>query len=279
MNINYLLFFGFLLGSIGFLLFQNTFDFSDGFYFILINMSSLWVLSLVLKDSSIVDIFWGPGIVLAGGYYFLKSGNNSIENILLLSALIFWGVRLGGYLALRNIGQPEDARYQQFRAEGGKNYWWISFFRVFLLQGIIMWIISAIFQVAFAAGDNQISLLSIIGLFLFGTGFIFETIGDAQLYLFKKNPSNKGKVLNTGLWKYTRHPNYFGEAVLWWGFFCFALNHVEGLYYIFAPLFMTFLLVRISGVAMLERNLKTTKPQYKDYIKNTPAFFPWWPKG
>ncbi len=235
----------------------------------------LWLWSLYLKDSSIVDIFWGFGFVILVWSYFFWSGNPTPRSFLFSALVTIWGSRLTIHLGLRNIGKGEDYRYQQFRQADGPKYWWTSYFKVFVLQGVIMWGISSFFPLIQQLPFGSWSLFDGIGVLLWSIGFFFEAVGDWQLTKFKSNPENNGKVLQTGLWKYTRHPNYFGDALLWWGFFFFVLNAKQGWYFIFAPAFMTFLLMRVSGVVLLEKKLKASKPEYADYEKRTAAFFPW----
>ena len=242
-------------------------------------MTLLWVLSLIIKDSSIVDIFWGSGFVLAAFFYAYLIGfeKMNIRQLVLLAMVGIWGIRLTTYLGIRNIGKGEDFRYVQWRKESGKNWWWVSLLRVFFLQGVLLWIISSLFVPAFLTGGG-LQFLDYIGIALWAIGLFFEAVGDFQLMRFKKDPENNGKVMNTGVWRYTRHPNYFGDALLWWGFFCFALANPHGWVFVFCPIFMTFLLLKISGVAMLEKSLKKSKPKYAEYIKNTSAFIPLPPK-
>jgi len=196
---------------------------------------------------------------------------NHIRGIALSVMVTLWGLRLAFHIGARNIGKPEDERYQNFRKEAGSSYWWYSFFKVFLLQGIIMWNLSSIFWLTHNSEIPTLGLFEYIGIGFFVVGFFFETLGDWQLQQFKKNANNKGKVMNKGLWKYTRHPNYFGEAVIWWGFFLFALGTKGGWLYIFVPIFMNFLLRFLSGVPMLEENLLKSKPKYKEYMRKTSA--------
>ncbi|MEN0005716.1 MAG: DUF1295 domain-containing protein [Bacteroidota bacterium] len=241
-------------------------------------LTSLWLLSLVLRDSSIADLFWGLGFVgLAVAYFTLFSSHTSGAKVLLLLVII-WGLRLFIHLSIRNLGKGEDFRYAQWRVEHGAIWWWRSFFQVFLLQGLLLWIIALVFVPALSRTIDW-AWTDYLGLLIWAIGLFFEAVGDWQLMQFRRKPTNKGNVLDTGLWRYTRHPNYFGDAMVWWGFYCFALAHPYGLYFVFCPALMTFLLLRVSGVAMLESSLKETKPQYAEYIRRTPAFFPWWPRG
>ena len=237
----------------------------------------LWLVSLYLKNSSIVDPFWGLLFVVAIWFYFFETEIGDLNRKHLLLALVtIWGVRLSTYLFWRNWGEEEDYRYQKFRKNWGKHYWWGSLLQVFWLQAFLAWLIS---YPLFIAQVSEVSLnwLDFVGVGVWLIGFIFEAGGDWQLTRFKSNPENKGKLLTTGLWKYTRHPNYFGDTACWWGYGLIAL--ASGSYLqLFAPLLMTYLLLKISGVAMVERGLKKTKPGYEEYVRRTSAFLPWWPK-
>jgi steroid 5-alpha reductase family enzyme len=242
-------------------------------------MTLLWGLSIIIKNVSIVDIFWGPGFVISALYYFIETDGYPLRKIIMLILVSIWGIRLSVYLAWRNIGKGEDFRYTQFRKSYGENrYWWISFFQTFLLQGVLMWIISSpLLGAQFYAEKNSLGILDFTGLCSWIIGFCFESIGDIQLARFKADPLNKGKVLNTGLWKYTRHPNYFGDAAVWWGFG--LLSMAAGSFIpVLGSLIMTGLIIKVSGVALLEKSLVEKKPQYKEYIEKTSAFLPWFPK-
>jgi len=244
-----------------------------------VSVSLLWCLSLVLKNVSIVDIFWSIGFVIVGSFYAFKTGEFSPRKYLVLSLLYLWGVRLSLYLLIRNWGKGEDFRYQQFRKNYGVHrYWWVSFFQVFLLQGFLIWLISwPLLSTQFQEANKALTMVDYLAVCCWIIGFVFESLGDYQLQKFKADSTNKGKVLCTGLWKYTRHPNYFGEALIWWGFGLFSV--ATGKYMpLLSPLLMTILLLKVSGVSLLERSLQKTKPRYADYIKQTPAFFPWFPK-
>jgi steroid 5-alpha reductase family enzyme len=190
-----------------------------------------------------------------------------------------WGLRLGGYIYLRNRGHGEDPRYQAMRRNRGSRFWWFSFLQVFLLQGVLMWIIAMpLIQAATANEPDTIWWTDVLGATLWVVGFGFEAVGDWQLKQFKANPANRGKVMDAGLWRYTRHPNYFGDALLWWGLFTIAAGTVSGLLTIISPIIMTVLLLRVSGVALLERSQVRTKPGYQAYIARTSPFIPWFPR-
>ncbi|MBZ0301925.1 MAG: DUF1295 domain-containing protein, partial [Anaerolineae bacterium] len=167
-----------------------------------------------------------------------------------------------------------DYRYARWRAQSGRNWWWLSLFKVNLLQGLVLWIVAVPLIVTLhSPTPDSLTGLDFLGAVLWTIGFVFEAVGDWQLARFKADPAHQGQVLDRGLWRYTRHPNYFGDALVWWGFYSFALA-VGGAWTIFSPALMTFLLVRVSGVAMLEQDLTNSKPQYHDYIRRTSAFFP-----
>jgi steroid 5-alpha reductase family enzyme len=242
-------------------------------------MTILWITSIVLRNVSIVDIFWGLGFVITNIFYFLSAPGNPSRKIILLVLVSIWGLRLSLYLLWRNAGKGEDFRYREFRKRyGERRYWWVSFFQTFLLQGILMWLISApLLGANFAGSETSPMILDFAGCALWLTGIIFEAGGDYQLAKFRSDPSKKGKVLNTGFWKYTRHPNYFGDSAVWWGYglICIA----AGSYFPAAgSLLMTALIIKVSGVALLEKSLHQQKPEYKEYARSTSAFIPWFPK-
>jgi len=242
-------------------------------------MSALWLLSLALKDASIVDIFWGSGFVIVFWLTNLLIHERLTPRIILLGTLVtVWGLRLSAHIFFRNAGKSEDFRYAAWREEASHSWWWRSYFKVFLLQGVLMWVI-AIPLIAAQTGDatGLVKCLDTSGAALWLVGFIFEAGGDWQLKRFKANPDNNRKLLNSGLWSLTRHPNYFGDATQWWGFWLIAAS-AGAFWTIFSPILMTFLLMRVSGVTMLEKTLKETKSGYADYIERTSAFFPWPPR-
>jgi len=242
-------------------------------------MILLWIVSLILKNSSIVDIFWGTGFVVIAWFVYALTPGGFVARKLLISVLAtIWGLRLSLYILTRNWGKPEDFRYQVWRKEAGGSWWWRSFFKVFVLQGILMWIIAAPLVAAqTGALANQLTWLDYVAVPLWVVGFFFEAVGDWQLARFKANPANKGKVMNTGVWRYTRHPNYFGDATQWWAYYLIAAA-AGGFWTIFSPIIMTGLLMRVSGVTLLEKTLKETKPGYKEYVETTSEFVPWFPR-
>jgi steroid 5-alpha reductase family enzyme len=242
-------------------------------------MTLLWLASLALKDSSIVDVFWGTGFVVATWAAFLLTPDGFEMRKLLLSVLVtIWGLRLSLYILMRNWGKPEDYRYQAWREAAGGAWWWRSFFKVFLLQGVILWIVSApLFAAQISAQPDQLTWLDYLAVLVWLIGFTFEAVGDWQLRRFKANPANQGMVLQTGVWRYTRHPNYFGDAVQWLAYYLVALV-AGGWWTLFSPIIMTTLLLRVSGVTLLEKTLKEEKSGYKEYIETTSEFIPWFPR-
>ena len=246
---------------------------------ILVMMAFLWLVSLLLKHASIIDIFWGIGFIVTAWLAFTLTPQGYLPRKLLIGTLVtLWGFRLAIHIGLRNLGKPEDFRYAKWRADHGARWWWLSFIQVFLLQGFLMWVISVPILAGMTSGFPAIlTPLDWLGALLWAFGLFFEAVGDAQLMVFKANPANKGKVFTRGLWKYTRHPNYFGEALVWWGFYLIAF--AAGRWWtIFSPLLMTYLLLKVSGVAMLERTMRQ-KPDFEEYKRRTSAFFPWFPKS
>jgi steroid 5-alpha reductase family enzyme len=247
---------------------------------ILVLVTLLWVLSVILKDVSIVDLFWGFGFVVVNAFYAFMSGEMTTRKILVLVLVSVWGLRLSIYLAWRNLGKGEDFRYREFRRKyGPERYWWVSYFQTFLLQGVLMMIVSVpLLAVNGGTGSNTLGVIDFIGVLVWLTGFSFEAGGDLQLARFKNDPENKGKVLQTGFWKYTRHPNYFGDSAVWWAYALFSIA-AGGYWQIIGSVIMTLLIIRISGVALLEKTLVDTKPRYREYIRKTSAFLPWFPKA
>lgn len=239
----------------------------------------LWIWSIIIKNVSIIDLFWGFGFVVVNGFYVCMSGELNPRKILILILVTVWGMRLSIYLASRNIGKGEDFRYQEFRRNyGAERYWWFSYFQTFLLQGALIMIVSLpLLGISMNKQSGDLNLLDYLGIILWLIGFIFEAVGDFQLSRFKRDAKNKGKVLNTGLWRYSRHPNYFGDSAVWWAYALFSI--AAGSYWqIIGSVAMTLLIIKVSGVGLLEKTLKNTKPQYKEYIQKTSSFFPWLPK-
>jgi len=246
----------------------------------MIMMTFVWMISAIIKNVSIVDLFWGFGFVAIVIFYFINTDGNLPRKVILLTLVAIWGLRLSAYLSWRNYGKGEDFRYREFRKKyGEKRYWWLSFFQTFLLQGLLMWLISApLLGAQYAGAGKNPGVLDFLGILLWIIGFTFEAGGDFQLARFKSDPLNKGKVLDKGFWKYTRHPNYFGDSAVWWGFGLICISAGSWLPALGSAL-MTALIIKVSGVALLEKSLREQKPEYKEYIKKTSAFIPWLPKN
>jgi steroid 5-alpha reductase family enzyme len=235
----------------------------------------LWLVSLVISNASIVDIAWGPGFVVLGVFYLVSGSGAPTARALLVTLLVaLWAIRLALHIGLRNVGAGEDFRYRRWRDESGRAFWWVSFFKVFLLQAVLLWIASSPLLLAQLKDPGaQLDPVDMVGVGLFLFGFGYEVVADWQLARFKRDPSNTGKVMRSGLWSRSRHPNYFGEAVLWWGLGLLAVP-TGGWLALVGPVMITFLLLRISGVALLDAALVNRRQGYAEYIETTPAFFP-----
>jgi len=242
-------------------------------------MLLLWILSLILRDASIVDPFWGMGFVILAWMTYLVNSSTGARPILLLSLTTLWGVRLSLHLSKRNWGHGEDRRYVSMREYHGPRFWWISLFTVFLLQGVLLWFIALPIQAALATSQpTALGWIDAVGGLVWLVGMFFETVGDWQLARFKADPAHAGRVLDRGLWRYTRHPNYFGDFCVWWGLYLIAVG--GGAWWTIAsPLAMSFLLMKVSGVALLESTIVDRRPEYAAYQLRTSPFFPWPPSN
>ncbi len=234
-----------------------------------------WLLSLARKNVTHVDSMWSLFFVIAGlttAAFVLFVEAAPPRLILVLACVSIWALRLCVYLTWRNWGPHEDARYGEIRKNNQPHFWFKSLYIVFGLQAVLAWVISISLHAAITA-TSPLNWLDYAGLALFVFGLAWETLADWQLSRFKANPSNKGKVLNTGLWRYSRHPNYFGEFCVWWAFYLFAL--AGGAWWaMISPILMTLLLLKVSGVSLLESTIVERRPTYAEYIRNTNAFFP-----
>lgn len=240
-------------------------------------MNLLFLLALFLKKNDIVDIAWGMGFIFITVLSLLLIPGLHFRRILVSGFVIIWGLRLAVYIYLRNRGRQEDFRYAQWKKDWGKHWIIRSYLQVFVLQGFFMLTIA---YPLFLLAQNQsdaFSYLDMIGIVLWLTGFFFEAVGDAQMRRFKQDTSNQGKIMDKGLWRYTRHPNYFGEATMWWGIYAITLNMTYGWMAVLSPLIITFLLLKVSGVPMLEKKY-ASNPAYREYIRKTSAFLPMLPK-
>jgi len=239
-----------------------------------------WLLSLRYKDASLVDRIWGALFMAGAWAAAIPAGLDAPRTIVLLLLVSVWALRLSLYLTWRNWGDGEDYRYRDMRANRTGSFALWSLVWVFGLQGALAIFIGLPFTVAIALpGYEPLGWLEAIGIVLWAIGFSFETIGDWQLARFKADPANRGKVMDRGLWRYTRHPNYFGDTVVWWGFFLIAAGSPWGFLTVLSPIAMTALILKVSGVAMLERTIAERRPEYRAYIERTSAFFPWPPRS
>ena len=247
---------------------------------IVVVMLGTWLLSLVLRNASIVDIVWGLGFVVVGWVSFLTTDETGSRQTVLLVLVTIWGARLGAYLLWRNAGKGEDFRYVKMRKHWGPRFPIISLATVFTLQGVLMYLGSLPVQYGMTIDpDHAVGPIGYLGELLWAVGMFFEAVGDWQLARFKADPANAGKIMDRGLWRYTRHPNYFGDFAVWWGIWLVVIDAgLAGWWTVIGPVVMTVLLVRVSGKGLLERNLKRRRPGYDEYIARTSGFFPWPPK-
>lgn len=251
--------------------FANIYLFS--LLFVEAMMCVVFVLAQYRKDNSIVDIFWGTGFCLIALNSYLLTWEYDPRKTLMLMMVLAWGVRLSIYLYLRNKGKGEDYRYAAWRKEWGENAARKAFWKVFMLQGFFMFIISLpvlhVMNFSYKFGN----VLDLIGLAVWLTGFLIESIGDYQLKVFKSRASNKGRIMQEGLWSVSRHPNYLGEVLVWWGIFIVSLNADRWYISLISPMVITWLLTRVSGVPMLEKKYRDNA-EFQEYAARVPAFFP-----
>lgn len=240
-------------------------------------MSLIFMLAWIKKDNSIVDIAWAIGFILVAILTFLLRTGFVTRHVLVTALIFIWGTRLATHIAIRNRGRGEDFRYAQWRKDWGKWFFIRSFFQIYMLQGFLLLIIAYPVMLINHSKETGIVFLDTLGLIIWLIGFFFEAVGDYQLSKFKRKAENKGKIMTQGLWRYTRHPNYFGETAMWWGIFLIALSVKNGWTAVVSPLLITFLLLRVSGVKMLEKKYVDHK-KFEEYAKRTSAFFPWFSK-
>lgn len=234
--------------------------------------SLTWIVSLFRGDVSIVDSLWSLVFLALCATWFYAHGYATPRSVIVFALVACWALRLSAYISWRNWGEGEDARYQAMRRKYSPNFAIKSLFIVFLLQGLLAWIV-AMPLLASVTGSRTLNLIDGLAAVLVLFGILFESIADAQLAAFKSRPDSRGRVMNNGLWRYTRHPNYFGEFCVWWGFYLFAIA-AGGWWSILSPLLMTFLLLRVSGVSLLEKDIAQRRPGYREYAESTNAFFP-----
>lgn len=246
--------------------------------FILAYMTVWFVLAMVRKDNSLADVAWGLGFVMTALITSSSSPTWPVRKVLANALVLAWGLRLFIYISLRKRKKGEDFRYAEWRRKWARFFALRSYLQVFLLQGLFMLVVGL--PVVIINADRQAATLNgldILGAGLWLLGFFFESVADAQLLRFKKEPANRGRVMTSGLWKYSRHPNYFGESLMWWGLSLVALSAANGLLAVLSPALITFLLLKVSGVPLLERRY-AGNPEFEAYAGRTSVFIPWFPK-
>ncbi|MGE0461294.1 MAG: DUF1295 domain-containing protein [Vicinamibacterales bacterium] len=251
----------------------------DSLLALLVLFTILWMASLRLRNASIVDMWWGPAFIVALAAYLGFAWPAHARAWLVLCATTLWAARLAWHIGRRNVGHGEDPRYRAWREQHGSTWWWRSYLQVFLLQAVVAWIVSWPLYFAVRDAGDFPNAWDVAGGVMFAAGWLFEAVADRQLARFKHDPATRGHVMNRGLWRYSRHPNYFGESVLWWGLGIIGAGTPGGTIGLLGPLLITWLLLRVSGVAMLERTLVKSKPGYEEYIARTSAFVPWPPRA
>jgi steroid 5-alpha reductase family enzyme len=246
--------------------------------FLLWGYMSLWfVISLFKRRNDLADVAWGLGFVLLAWTSFFLPGATGTRGVLVGVLVSVWGLRLAWHIHARNRGKAEDYRYLAWRREWGRWFYPRSYAQVYLLQGALLFLISLPVLIINRNASGTFGLLDGIGACVWLFGFFFESVGDAELARFVKDPANKGKLLQSGLWRYTRHPNYFGEVAQWWGIWLVALGVRGGWFAIIGPLTITLLILKVSGIPMLEKKL-AENPNFTEYSRRTSVFFPWFPK-
>lgn len=244
---------------------------------ILAYMTGVFIIAIIKKDNSIVDIAWGIGFILIALFSLFTQRLFLPRHLLITSMIVIWGLRISLHIAVRNWGKGEDPRYAVWRKQWRNNIILRSFLQVFMLQGIILLIIASPIIVINTSTNQSLGMLDLTGLLVWLIGFVFEATGDYQLHRFISNPANRGEVMTQGLWRYTRHPNYFGESVMWWGIWLIAFSVPYGWATIVSPMLITFLLLFVSGIPLAEKQF-AGDAQYEAYKKRTSVFIPWLPK-
>ncbi|MBX9576072.1 MAG: DUF1295 domain-containing protein [Caulobacteraceae bacterium] len=244
-------------------------------------MTALWVIALRLKDVSFIDAVWPMAMLFLALATWPRTGGDETRKLLLVGLCAVWALRLGGYLFVRWWGHGEDRRYKtllESQAEKGRGFAVASLFFVFLPQGAFAWLNSLPVQLGQVAASPAVGWIGWSGVALAAFGIVFEAVADAQLAAFRKDPANKGQVMDRGLWNWSRHPNYFGEACVWWGLYALAAETTPGLWSVAGPIFLTFTLTKWSGIGLTEKGMSDSRPGYADYVRRTSAFVPLPPK-
>lgn len=252
--------------------------FIKGGILVFVYFTAVFFIAQKVNNNSIADIAWGPGFVVLTLYILISSPQLHQRLILGGAFTVIWGLRLFFYISIRNWGKPEDYRYIEMRKKWGeKDYYIKAFIKVFFIQGVFLYIISVPILIMGNAERGNLSFTAFAGALIWIIGFFFEGVGDYQLRKFIRNPKNKGKIMRYGLWKYTRHPNYFGEAAMWWGIYLISLNSFKAAWGIISPITISYLLLFVSGVPLLEKKYMK-REEFREYAKVTNKFFPWFPK-
>jgi steroid 5-alpha reductase family enzyme len=240
-------------------------------------MTTLFIIAMIRKDNSVADVAWGPGFIVVTWAALLINGSYGASQLLVAALVTVWGLRLGIRIFRRNRGRGEDPRYEKWRKDWGKHFVLRSYLQVFLLQGFLLLLNVTPVMILMSAAKQSLVWFGYVGLAVWCMGFLFESIGDYQLDSFLKDTANRGTVNNRGLWKYTRHPNYFGESTMWWGIFIIALVAPWGWVGVIGPLVITSLILFVSGIPMTEK-MMVSIPGWDEYKRRTSAFVPWVPK-
>lgn len=238
-----------------------------------------WLISLKRNNVTIADSLWGIGFIIIAWLSLMMGDGYILRKIIVAGAVTFWGLRLSYHITKRGKGKGEDPRYTEWRKEYGERFQFVSLFRVFLVQGLFMWLISMSQQFSQLSQQSRyLTVFDLAGIIIWITGFTIESAADHQLSKFIKDPSNRGKVMRYKLWRYSRHPNYFGESTMWWGIYIISCSVEYGVFTIISPMLITWTLLRITGVSLMEETMFKDNPEYAEYKKSTSAFIPWFPK-
>ena len=241
-------------------------------------MTTLFIIAMIRKDNSVADVAWGPGFIVVTWSALVINGSYGATQFLVAGLITVWGLRLGIRIFRRNRGRGEDPRYQKWRDDWGKHFVLRSYLQVFLLQGVVLLLNVTPVMILMSAAKQPLAWSQYLGLAIWCVGFTFESVGDFQLDRFLKNPENRGTMNDKGLWRYTRHPNYFGESTMWWGIFIIAVASPWGWVGVIGPLVITSMILFVSGIPMTEKMMEKT-PGWDEYKRKTSAFIPWFPKA
>ena len=238
-----------------------------------------WLISLTFNNVTVVDTLWGLGFVVVAWITFFLADGYPVRQYLITILVTLWGLRLAGHLSWRNWGAGEDPRYGAWRRAAGSRFWLVSLFKVFLLQAVFLWVISLALQVGqLTPLPEHLTGFDFLGLSVWLLGFLFESVSDYQLARFRADSRNKGRVMKQGLWAYSRHPNYFGESLVWWGIFLITISTPNSWWSVISPIVITVVLLKMTGIPLMEKSIADKRPGYADYIRNTSAFVPWFPR-